>query len=592
MRWLNGYRMRLMLLVLFLALGLASVSLAAEGIWTTKADMPTARFVTSSGVVDGKIYVFGGSPDGHICFPTVEEYDPATDTWTRKGNMPMSKGAPASSVVNGKIYVIGGGPYLYGEIDPRVQEYDATTDTWTAKANIPTARSWLSTSVVDGKIYAIGGAYTYKGTVFSTVEEYDPATDTWRRKADMPTARACLSTNAVNGRIYAIGGTPGSGEWYQGLSTVEEYDPATDTWTTKADMPTARTYISTCEVNGRIYAIGGLTTGAGDHLSPVEEYDPATDTWTRKADMPTARSGLITCAVNGKMYAIGGWADSNWTGISTVEEYEPYPLVVDFNGDGIVDSADICIMIDHWHTDFPLCDIAPAPFGDGIVNVQDLILLSEHLFEDYRMIAHWMLDEESGETAHDSAGNYNGTLHGEPLWQPEGGILDGGLEFDGNDDYISTSFVLNPEEKSFSAFAWIQGGAPGQVIISQSDTPGARGTIPGCTWLGTNPSNGSLMTGLMDTVFGALESDSIITDGQWHHIGLVYDLVTMRRHLYLDGAEVAVDTDFIGGVQTTGGLYIGAGQALDPSTFFSGLIDDVRIYNVALTAEQIAVHTQ
>jgi len=270
----------------------------------------------------------------------------------------------------------------------------------------------------------------------------------------------------------------------------------------------------------------------------------------------------------------------------------PIIPVVDFNGDGIVDSADVCIMVDHWHTDYPLCDIAPAPFGDGIVDVQDMILLSEHLFEDYRMITHWMLDEEAGETAHDSAGNYNGTLNGEPLWQPEGGILDGALEFDGNDDYISTPFVLNPEEKSFSAFAWIQGGSPGQVIISQSDITGARGTIPGCTWLGINSSNGSLMTGLMDTAFGPLESDSFITDGQWHHIGLVYDLVTMRRHLYMDGAEVAADTDFIGGVQTTGGLYIGAGQALDASSFFSGLIDDVRVYNIALTAEEIAALVQ
>jgi hypothetical protein len=55
---------------------------------------------------------------------------------------------------------------------------------------------------------------------------------------------------------------------------------------------------------------------------------------------------------------------------------------------------------------------------------------------------------------------------------------------------------------------------------------------------------------------------------------------------------VAVDTDFIGGVQTTGGLYIGAGQALDPSTFFSGLIDEVRIYNVALNSEEIAALAQ
>jgi hypothetical protein len=53
--------------------------------------------------------------------------------------------------------------------------------------------------------------------------------------------------------------------------------------------------------------------------------------------------------------------------------------VVDFNGDGIVDCVDICMLVDHWDTNEPLYDIAPVPSGDGIVDVQDLIVLTEHL---------------------------------------------------------------------------------------------------------------------------------------------------------------------------------------------------------------------
>ena len=52
------------------------------------------------------------------------------------------------------------------------------------------------------------------------------------------------------------------------------------------------------------------------------------------------------------------------------------------NGGEIVDSVDVCIMIDYWHTDEPFCDIAPLPYGDGIVDVEDLIVLAEHLFEE------------------------------------------------------------------------------------------------------------------------------------------------------------------------------------------------------------------
>jgi len=56
--------------------------------------------------------------------------------------------------------------------------------------------------------------------------------------------------------------------------------------------------------------------------------------------------------------------------------------IVDFNGDGIVDSLDMCIMVDNWHTNNILCDIAPLPLGDGFVDIKDLIILVEHLFEE------------------------------------------------------------------------------------------------------------------------------------------------------------------------------------------------------------------
>jgi hypothetical protein len=56
--------------------------------------------------------------------------------------------------------------------------------------------------------------------------------------------------------------------------------------------------------------------------------------------------------------------------------------IVDFNGDGIVDNVDLCTMIDHWHTNNTLCDVAPLPLGDGFVDTQDLIVFAEHLFEE------------------------------------------------------------------------------------------------------------------------------------------------------------------------------------------------------------------
>ena len=239
-------------------------------------------------------------------------------------------------------------------------------------------------------------------------------------------------------------------------------------------------------------------------------------------------------------------------------------------------------MIEHWLTDYPLCDIGPFPWGDGIVDVQDLIVLAEHLFEDYRLIAHWKLDETEGDIAHDSVGGNDSYIIGGALWQPAGGRVGGALLFDGTNDYISPPFILDPAAGSFSAFAWIKGGARGQVIISQAD-----GTGFGTRWLWADPSYGRLMSWLMHPPFDPLVSESVITDDQWHHIGLVYDIDGLKRYLYVDGKEVAKDTDVVGGVDSDGRMYFGANKTLDAAAFFSGLIDDVRIYDAALSAEEI-----
>jgi len=256
--------------------------------------------------------------------------------------------------------------------------------------------------------------------------------------------------------------------------------------------------------------------------------------------------------------------------------------VVDFNGDLKVDSADTHIMVDHWGENYPLCDIGPTPLGDGIIDIQDMIVLAEHL---YRLTAHWKLDETDGTIAYDRFGNHDGTISGNPFWQPTEGVIDGALLFDGIDDYVETPFVLNPTTGSFSVFAWILCWTPGQVIISQTGDFGEN-------WLGTNTSGGKLTTGFCDVYFDPLESEAVITDIQWHHVGLVYDLDVFHRRLYVDGILVAEDNTAVAGNPSDGGFYIGASKDLDSGSFFSGMLDDVRIYSQALSAEEIATLAQ
>jgi Tol biopolymer transport system component len=255
----------------------------------------------------------------------------------------------------------------------------------------------------------------------------------------------------------------------------------------------------------------------------------------------------------------------------------PIIPIVDFNGDGIVDGVDVRTMADYWGTDDSLCDIGPMPWGDGIVDVQDLLVLADYIAEqvdDPTLVAHWPLDEMEGMTAHDSAGDHDATVVGEVIWRPEGGQVDGALELDGT-SYVTTDFAVNPAEGPFSIFVWVNGGISGQVIVAQAD-----GTKPGAVWLSADPANGKLMTNLMFPL-PPLMSDAVITDGQWHRVALVWD--GARRHLYVDDVAVASDTvDLPAVIPSDGSLRLAADKNLTPGTFFTGLIDDVRIYNRAV----------
>jgi sugar lactone lactonase YvrE len=258
------------------------------------------------------------------------------------------------------------------------------------------------------------------------------------------------------------------------------------------------------------------------------------------------------------------------TGNGGLAVFRPRP-VVDFNGNGSVDVNDIVRMIRSWGQDDPSCDIGPTPFGDGMVDAADLEVLMSHWgrnVNDPTLVAHWTMDETGGMIAFDSAGENDGMLIGIPAWQPDGGCVDGALEFDGT-TVVTANSVLSPSDGPFSVFAWVKGGAPSQAILSQH---------AGANWLMAASPTGALATELKSAGrFGKpLPSGATITDGDWHRVGFSWD--GSARSLYVDGILVAEDT------QTAlaagyGGLNIGCGKNLDIGTFFTGLIDDVRIYN-------------
>ena len=229
-----------------------------------------------------------------------------TDYWLDAKNMPTIRTSLTSSSVNGKIYCIGG--YGISNDELNINEcYDTNTNRWTTKANMPTARANLSSSSVNGKIYCIGGELggSFGSGILSKNECYDTATDVWTTKANMPTARDYFSSSVVNNKIYCIGGER-KGDVYKPIVKNECYDTSTNTWTTKANMPTATYMLTSNSVNGKIYCIGGEDNTDAGQANINQCYDTKTNTWTTKMSMISGAKELVSGRIKDNIYCIGG----------------------------------------------------------------------------------------------------------------------------------------------------------------------------------------------------------------------------------------------------------------------------------------------
>src|SRR5215470_9545503 len=219
---------KLRIAVVALIAFLVAAPALAQGKWTKLAPFPDPSEELLGSSAGGKLYVFCGLAPGWVPKGLVYEYDPATDKWAKKNPMALPSHHVAFTELKGKIYAFGGfvlppkgQPPAWVPVD-NAWEYDPANDTWKALAPMPTLRGSPVAAVAGDKIYVIGGAALPPGSKetaihparphmsVGTVEEYDPATNSWRSRASMPTPRDHAVTGSVNGRIYVIGGRTGA----------------------------------------------------------------------------------------------------------------------------------------------------------------------------------------------------------------------------------------------------------------------------------------------------------------------------------------------------------------------------------------------
>ena len=202
---------------------------------------------------------------------------------------------------------------------------------------------------------------------------------------------------------------------------------------------------------------------------------------------------------------------------------------------------------------------------------------SEPLELNRGLVGHWTFDEGKGATARDVSGRDNhGTVVGGAKWTK--GIIGGALEFDGMDDFVSI-----PNESQFdmtgsiTVSAWIQVESftkPWQAIVTKGDR----------AWrlhrANESSSVGFACSDLSRNQTGDLLGNRVATDGQWHHVAGVLD--GTKLSIYVDGALDASAASSPNISVNDYGVLIGA-NAQANGRLFCGLIDDVRIYDRALS---------
>jgi hypothetical protein len=216
---------------------------------------------------------------------------------------------------------------------------------WNNKRPMTEGRFSLAAGVIGDYLYAVGGIINDGDGPSTKLERYEPVvgpfggSDRWNLNpqsfplpvptplASLNVAREGLAAAVLGGKLYAIGGhTTGGGA----TAAVEAYTPAADpgagSWATRASLSVARTWPAAAVIGTTLYVVGGGEQvdpdGLGPQIGPsdiLESYDASLDIWTPLLPMPTARTGLAAAAVDGKLYAIGGF---NGTNLAIVEVFD------------------------------------------------------------------------------------------------------------------------------------------------------------------------------------------------------------------------------------------------------------------------------
>lgn len=188
---------------------------------------------------------------------------------------------------------------------------------WSTGTPLPEPIQEFHGAVLNGRIYVAGG-FIQGNVTSSQTWRFDPFTDSWERRADLPGPRHHMPLVAVGDSLFAVGGLTGTDFVAQG--NLWMYTESADEWVARPGPP-PRGASAAAVLGGKIYLIGGYGTGVVGR--DVDVYDPSTATWSRAAPLPVPLDHLEAAVVGGHLYAVCGRQFSVGSRFAVVQRYDP-----------------------------------------------------------------------------------------------------------------------------------------------------------------------------------------------------------------------------------------------------------------------------
>lgn len=278
--------------------------------WNTVAPS-FGRSEAQSVVVDGKLYVFGGYINTTYT-PTrrVDVYNPINNTWTRIADLPIGLTHSGTAVDGKNIYLAGGYPAkLTGGQSFTTQDvwkYNVETNTWSSMPPLPEARGSGGLEILNRQLHFFGGSDIKRADKRDHWKLSLNGGTRWISATSLPSVRNHMGEAVVDGKLYAIGGQV-TQEHTGAQGTAYRWNPATDTWTTVASLPRARSHIAgaTFVMGNQIIVIGGIAA-SGRHVSDVTAYNPEFNSWQALTPLPVNISSGVGGHIGNQIFSTTG----------------------------------------------------------------------------------------------------------------------------------------------------------------------------------------------------------------------------------------------------------------------------------------------